>query len=268
MKKMFTLLAALLVAVPALAQNAPSGSPRVQGVPDGYGDPVQVTIVGANGADTTLTTTPSVTGNGTAATAQRVTIASDSTGQVIALGNVASGAADSGNPVKIGCVYRATQTTLTDGQRGDVGCSNRLSINTELMSGNSVIATANGLTVQPFGFSSTFWSYTSGTSPILSNTTTAVTIKTAAGAGVITYIDSCQFGSTALGASVPLALRDGAGGTVKFAVRPPTAGWLTPWTVNFQPPLKGTANTLWEIVTTTADTSGTFDVNCQGHTGS
>jgi len=135
--------------------------------------------------------------------------------------------------------------------------------------GLPVFSAANPAPVtNPLGLSSTYWSYTSGTSPILSNTTTAVTIKAAAGAGVVNYIDSCQIGSTALGASVPLALRDGAGGTVKWALRPPTAGWLTPVTVNFQPPLKGTANTLWEVVTTTADTSGTFDVNCQGHTGS
>lgn len=113
---------------------------------------------------------------------------------------------------------------------------------------------------------STQWSYTSGTSPILSNTTTAVTIKAAAATGVRNYVDSCQIGSTALGASVPFAIRDGAGGTVLWADRPPTAGWLTPVVINFLPPLKGTAATLLEVVTTTADTSGTFDVNCQGHT--
>lgn len=35
-------------------------------------------------------------------------------------GNVASGALDSGNPVKIGGVYRSTSPNLTDGQRGDL----------------------------------------------------------------------------------------------------------------------------------------------------
>lgn len=49
--------AALLVATPALAQNAASGSSRVQGVPDGYGDPVQVTIVASDGSDVSGTNT-------------------------------------------------------------------------------------------------------------------------------------------------------------------------------------------------------------------
>lgn len=35
-------------------------------------------------------------------------------------GNVAAGATDSGNPVKVGGVYNATLPTLTDGQRGDL----------------------------------------------------------------------------------------------------------------------------------------------------
>lgn len=35
------------------------------------------------------------------------------------VGNVASGATDSGNPVKVGGKYNATPPTLTDGQRGD-----------------------------------------------------------------------------------------------------------------------------------------------------
>lgn len=39
---------------------------------------------------------------------------------VVATGNVASGAADSGNPVKVGGVYNATAPTLADGQRGNL----------------------------------------------------------------------------------------------------------------------------------------------------
>lgn len=37
-----------------------------------------------------------------------------------AVGNVASGVADAGNPVKVGARYNATLPTLTDGQRGDL----------------------------------------------------------------------------------------------------------------------------------------------------
>ena len=46
--------------------------------------------------------TPVLGGNGAAASAIRVTVADDSTGVIIANGNVAHDAADSGNPVKIG----------------------------------------------------------------------------------------------------------------------------------------------------------------------
>jgi hypothetical protein len=216
-------------------------------------------------------------------------------------GTIASGAADSGNPIKIGGRYNATPPTLTDGQRGDAQLDSRgnLSVfigtkngtgsalvqaSTDALAGASGLTSVsqnmtyngstwdrvrgdvNGLVVQP-GLSTTFWTYTSGTSPILSNTTTAVTIKAAAGASVRNYIDSCQITTTAFTTSVPLALRDGAGGTVKWALTVPTTGFLQPVIVTFSPPLQGTANTLWEIVTTTANTVGTVTANCAGHTG-
>lgn len=40
-----------------------------------------------------------------------------------AAGDVASGATDSGNPVKIGCKYSASYSSLTDQQRGNVACN-------------------------------------------------------------------------------------------------------------------------------------------------
>jgi hypothetical protein len=65
-------------------------------------------------------------GNGATGTgALRVSLANDSTGVVIANGGVASGAADSGNPVKAGGKYNASPVTLTDGNRGD----NQLDVN-------------------------------------------------------------------------------------------------------------------------------------------
>ncbi|TGP65458.1 hypothetical protein EN868_03145 [Mesorhizobium sp. M2D.F.Ca.ET.225.01.1.1] len=63
---------------------------------------------------------PAALGQGTMAQSLRVVLASDqSSVPVTAAGNVASGAADSGNPVKIGGVYNSTLPTLTTGQRGD-----------------------------------------------------------------------------------------------------------------------------------------------------
>jgi hypothetical protein len=218
-------------------------------------------------------------------------------------GTLASGATDAGNPVKVGGTYNATRPTFTTGQRGDLQIDSRGSVGVAVFgfngstgvtaaapsadgfaTSNTGLATqaflynfngstldrvrgdANGLVVQP-GLTATFWSYTSGVTPILSNTTTGVTIKTAAGASVRNYIDSCQLTTTAFGASVPLALRDGTGGTVRFALTVPTSGFLQPVVINFAPPLQGSANTLWEVATPTANTTGTVTLNCSGHTG-
>lgn len=53
-----------------------------------------------------------------------------------AVGSVASGATDSGNPVKTGCVFMLTPPTLTDGQRGDCQMGTRGSTRVELTSSN------------------------------------------------------------------------------------------------------------------------------------
>lgn len=68
MKKLI-LLAALLSA-PLAAQNAGSGSPRVQGVPDGFGDPVQVTVTGPTGIDVSITNGLNTAGSGYLGTGQ------------------------------------------------------------------------------------------------------------------------------------------------------------------------------------------------------
>lgn len=277
-KLLIALAGFLAFSAPALAQNAPSNSPRVQGVPAGSGDPVQVTIRSADG------TTAGGVG-----------------------GDVANGVADSGNPVKIGAVDATAMAATTTGQRSNLlsydgalmtalttaslgnapadatagqigfvsnntnfGAAMTLAVTPQVYTGSSLVSTrgdSNGLVVQR-GLSSTYWTYSNGATGILSNTTTAVTIKTAAGASVRNYIDSCQINTTAFGTSVPLAIRDGAGGTVIWAMSVPTAGFLQPVTVSFGVPLRSTANTLLEVVTTTANTSGTVWVNCQGHTGS
>lgn len=146
MKLQYIALASALLASSALAQNAPSGSPRVQGTPDGFGAPVQVTIVAADGSDVSGTpvtgtvaidqTTPGTTngvaleqigsttvaaGNGvTGAGSLRVTIASDNTAFAVTPGgNVANNAVDSGNPVKIGGVAGDNNNIPTAVTMGD-----------------------------------------------------------------------------------------------------------------------------------------------------
>lgn len=63
-------------------------------------------------------TTVAAGAGATGATTQRVVLATDTTVPNVT-GNVASGATDSGNPVKTGGKYVAAGITLTDGQRGD-----------------------------------------------------------------------------------------------------------------------------------------------------
>lgn len=88
--------------------------------------------VGTAGSPSTnaLTVQPVTIGNGTSANAGRVTLSNDGTGVLATVstvttlstltgGGAASGAADSGNPVKIGGKYNATPISLTDGNRGD-----------------------------------------------------------------------------------------------------------------------------------------------------
>lgn len=213
-----------------------------------------------------------VTGNGVTGTgSQRVTIASDNTAfNVLAVGGAAQGVTAVGNSLLMGVRFRtiASRASVSNGQVNELATD---TVGTQLVTlfppdSNTSVMDTNGLAVQP-GLSATFWRYTSGASPILSNTTTAVTIIAAGGASVRNYIDACQITTTAFGAAVPLAIRDGAAGTVMFALVVPVAGFTQPAIINFSPPLRGTANTLAEIVTTTANTSGTVTANCQGHTG-
>lgn len=93
---------------------------------------------------------------------------------LIVQGNVASAAADSGNPVKIGGVYNSTLPTLTDGQRGNVQIGTRGAVHVELYAPDSASGITAGNTatdgvaadatnrhlsqrVQPMMFNSSTW---------------------------------------------------------------------------------------------------------------
>ncbi|MCA3171377.1 MAG: hypothetical protein ING20_11615 [Burkholderiales bacterium] len=124
--------------------------------------------------------------------------------------------------------------------------------------------TAGGATVsKPYSIPENDWVYAAASAGIL-NTTVAVTIKTAGGAGQRNYITSLQVMAEALGTATELAIRDGAAGTVIWRTKIPTGG-LPTTTFNFATPLKGTANTLLEVVTLTASTTGAVYVNAQGY---
>lgn len=110
------------------------------------------------------------------------------------------------------------------------------------------------------------WSYAAAASGIV-NTTTAVTIKTAAGAGLRNYISSIDIVAEALGTATEVAIRDGAGGTVIWRMKIGTGGLTGGRQIQFLTPLRSTANTLLEVVTLTASTTGAVYFNAQGFVG-
>jgi hypothetical protein len=98
----------------------------------------------------------------------------------------------------------------------------------------------------------------------IDNSSTAVTIK-AADANFKNFITGLQISHATLGAATELAIRDGAGGTVLWRMTLGTAAQEN-LPVVFDPPLRGTKNTLLEVVTLTAVT-GDVLVNAQGFVG-
>lgn len=125
------------------------------------------------------------------------------------------------------------------------------------------VATSVGATVtKPYQVPELDWSYPAATGGI-SNTTTAVTMVAAAGAGIRNYMTSIQLSAPTLGAATELAVRDGAAGTVIWRGYMSTAGGNQ--SVTFSSPIKSTANTLLEVVTLTATVTGAIYVNAQGY---
>jgi hypothetical protein len=210
-------------------------------------------------------------------------------------GNVASAATDSGNPVKVGGVYRSAPGVLTDGQRADVLTDNRgallVTFNVSGAQGStlsgaaadarsntitapfvlnypyyknasatwdSVRGDANGAAVQP-ALSANFWSYAGVTGGILD--TADVALKAAAGASVRNYISSLQFKNTAAVAS-EIVIKDGSTVIWRGHV---SASMTFAENIPFNPPLKGTANTALNVAMLTTATATI--VSAQGYTG-
>lgn len=108
------------------------------------------------------------------------------------------------------------------------------------------------------------WRYAAAASGI-ANTTTAVTVKAAAGAGLKNYITDIQLASDALGAATELVIRDGAGGTVVWRSKITLAGVIAGINIRLNTPICSSANTLLEICTLTASVTGAVYFNCQGY---
>lgn len=218
-------------------------------------------------------------------------------------GTIPSGTVDSGNPIKIGAIYNSTLPTFSNGQRGDAQIGTRGSLNVQIkLPDNSISNSAqaaaadafsntinalntgafsmvfngstwdrqrgdtSGQVMQPYAMTGSRIQYAAASGGIL-NTTTAVTMFAAAGASVRNYLTSLQISAEALGTATEVAIRDGAGGTVLWRTKIGTGGLTNGLSVTFPVPLKGTANTLMEVVTLTASGTGAVYVNAQGYTG-
>jgi len=168
---------------------------------------------------------------------------------VIAMGTNAENLSVTGNPVSIALEGRTSS-------KNSVGNASVV----------RPIGTPDGRqVVRPNSIPENEWSYAAALGGI-SNTTSAVTIKAAAGASVRNYITSIQIMSEALTNATELAIRDGAAGTVLWRTKIGTGG-LPLVNVKFDDPLKGTANTLLEVVTLTASGTGAVYFNAQGYIG-
>lgn len=126
------------------------------------------------------------------------------------------------------------------------------------------IATSIGVAInKPYQVPELDWTYVAAAGGI-TNTTTAVTMVAAAGAGIRNYLTGIQLSNSTLGAASEIAIRDGAAGTVLWRGFANTAA-SDPTMITFPSPIRGTANTLMEFVTLTASVTGALYVNAQGY---
>ena len=174
------------------------------------------------------------------------------TGSTIAVstitgGAVAEDAATTSNPLIVGGVVRAAAPPTT------------------FVAGDAVrqtMTTSGMVGVTPYSTPEATWNYAAAAAGIL-NTTTAVTVKASAGAGLRNYIAGVTLMSEALTTATEFAIRDGAAGTVLWRTKIPTGG-LPTTQIRFPVPLRGTAATLLEVVTLTASGAGAVYANLQG----
>jgi hypothetical protein len=169
-------------------------------------------------------------------------------------GQTAHSSASTGSPVRV--AGRATQTTAATQDQtlvaGDVA--------------DLQVATGGQLLIKPYATSEIDWHYAAAASGIVSSTT-AVTFKAASGtAGIRNYITSIDISAIGAGTATELCIRDGAAGTVIWRIQIPAAGIANPFTITFNTPLRGTANTLLEVVTLTSSATPVY-FNAHGYTG-
>lgn len=150
-------------------------------------------------------------------------------GSVNVLGNVASGASDSGNPVKVGGVYNTSAPTLTNGLRGDaqmdVAANLKVYLATKLDSTNDSITLGGGL--MPTGTALNTYS-----NHITANATNTPTASTA-------YISSIAVSNEVGGTTSTLTIQDKQGTPLKLVNGLATTALTTaPTIISFNTPVK------------------------------
>ena len=142
------------------------------------------------------------------------------------------------------------------------------SVQLEIQNGNgtknALLADQGAIIMRPYAAGANTWAYAAASGGIV-NTTTAVTIANAAGAGIRNAITHITLYAEALGAATELAIRDGAAGTVIWRIKIPTGG-LPLTSLSFPVPIRSSANTLLEVVTLTASVTGAVYFNASGYT--
>lgn len=170
--------------------------------------------------------------------------------QRVAVCASAHSVASTENPVLVGGFVTSTiDTTLV---QGDVG--------------QLQMATGGQLLTKEGASGENDWYYAAATGGIV-NSTAGVTAKAAGAASVRNYVRSATISCDALGAATELVINDGAAGTVMARIKLPITTFVQPFTVQFVPPLRGSAATLVEIKTLTATVTGGVFVNLQGYQG-
>ena len=111
------------------------------------------------------------------------------------------------------------------------------------------------------------WSYAAALGGIL-NTTGATTLVPPNGTAQRSYIAAIQLSSDVLTVATEVVVRDGPGGPVLWRTKIGTAGLLNGMSVNFNTPLRSSANTLLEVATITATVAGAVYFNAQGYISS
>lgn len=182
-----------------------------------------------------------------------------------------AGASGAFNAATASAITKAEDAAHTTGDSGVMMLGVRNDTNASATSatgdyGYIQIDPTGSVVTKPYSPAATDWQYAAAASGIV-NTTTAVTVKAAGGAGLRNYITGMCIMADALGAATELVVRDGAAGTVIYRTKITTAGLPNGRQINFPTPLKGTAATLLEIATLTASVTGAVYVNMQGYVG-